>query len=122
MIKQKTEENKYHKIITKLHICHRIPERTFKFKGHYFPVCSRCTGIITGSLSFFFYLYCDLQYSLILLMLSIILMIPSFVDGYTQLIGLRESNNTLRFFTGFICGLGLSTFLIMFFKLLEIGI
>ena len=38
---------------------------------------------------------------------QILLLIPAVVDGTSQLKGLRESNNYLRFFTGLIGGLGL---------------
>jgi len=38
-------------------------------------------------------------------------MIPAFLDGFTQLISLRESNNTIRFFTGLIAGIGLAILL-----------
>ena len=42
-----------------------------------------------------------------LILFSILLLIPAVVDGTSQLKGLRESNNYLRFFTGLIGGLGL---------------
>jgi uncharacterized membrane protein len=32
---------------------------------------------------------------------------PTFIDATTQLLGLRESNNKLRFTTGLIAGFGL---------------
>ena len=35
------------------------------------------------------------------------MVLPTFTDGFTQLLGLRESNNTLRFTTGLLGGLGL---------------
>ena len=28
--------------------CHRMPERSFFFKGYQFPVCARCTGVAIG--------------------------------------------------------------------------
>ncbi len=28
--------------------CHRMPERSFFYKGHQFPVCARCTGVSIG--------------------------------------------------------------------------
>jgi uncharacterized membrane protein len=36
------------------------------------------------------------------------MIIPTFLDGYTQLIGLRESNNILRLLTGLLGGFGLA--------------
>ena len=32
---------------------------------------------------------------------------PTFIDGFTQFLGFRESNNTLRFSTGLIAGVGI---------------
>lgn len=94
--------------------CHRIPERTFKFKKWYFPICSRCTGIYMG---YFSLLLLDISIpinaSYYLVFIGLTLVIPTFLDGYTQYCGLRMSNNNLRFFTGFIAGLG--SFIIMIF-------
>ena len=42
-------------------------------------------------------------------MLSIL--IPVGIDGFTQLLGFRESNNNLRFITGFVGGIGLIIFM-----------
>jgi uncharacterized membrane protein len=36
------------------------------------------------------------------------MIIPTIIDGTTQLSGFRESNNTLRFCTGLIGGIGLA--------------
>lgn len=93
--------------ITK-YMCHRRPDRTFSYKGHYFPVCARCTGFYTGLILFVIYNilnHVDLSFNLFLI--SLILMIPAFIDGFTQYLGLRESFNTLRFVTGVIGGIGL---------------
>jgi len=89
-------------------ICHRKPERTFNIKGHYFPVCSRCTGIHIGAIFYYllvYFLYID--YNIYLISMASLMAIPTFIDGFTQLLGYRESNNTLRFFTGLLAGIGL---------------
>lgn len=94
---------KYSKIL-----CHRIPERSFHYKNHQFPVCARCTGFYTGLLVFLIYnSFFTINYNLNLFLISIILLIPAGVDGFTQFLKLRESNNNLRFVTGFIGGIGL---------------
>jgi uncharacterized membrane protein len=117
MFKENLMESKYYKLITNVTICHRLPERTFNIKGHYFPVCSRCTGLLLGFLSFFIFLYFNhIPYSINLLIFSVLIMFPTVIDGYTQLIGLRESNNALRFFTGLIGGIGMVICMIIFFK------
>ena len=46
-----------------------------------------------------------------MLIISIILLIPTTIDGTTQYLGSRESINSLRFITGFIGGIGLIIFL-----------
>jgi uncharacterized membrane protein len=70
-------------------------------------VCARCFGIYTG------FLIGMIIYPFIKKLddfrtpnkwYLIIALIPMAVDGTTQLIGLRESFNELRFVTGFIAG------------------
>lgn len=90
-------------------ICHRMPNRTFKIKGHYFPVCSRCTGFYIGAFSYFlfvYYFYVD--YTVALIIFAVLMLIPAFIDGITQFFRFRESNNVLRFFTGLLGGVGLA--------------
>lgn len=98
-------------------ICHRMPERTFKIKGTYFPVCARCTGFYIGTFSYFLYVYYFyVDYTLSTILLAVLMLIPTFIDGITQFFNLRESNNILRFFTGLLGGVGLAI-LIKAFKL-----
>ncbi|WP_335645275.1 MULTISPECIES: DUF2085 domain-containing protein [Methanobacterium] len=48
-----------------------MPERTFKIRGHYFPVCSRCTGVYMGAFSYFMYVYLFyVDYTLLLIFLD----------------------------------------------------
>jgi len=90
-------------------ICHRIPERTFNIHGIYFPVCARCTGFYLGAFSYFIYAYFFyIDYTIYLVSLGILMMIPTFLDGFTQLWGSRMSNNTLRLLTGLLGGVGLA--------------
>jgi uncharacterized membrane protein len=99
------------KLITQF-ICHRIPERTFNFRGCYFPVCSRCTGLYIGVFLCLCYLnLCFIDYTINLLIISVLMMIPTFLDGITQFIDFRQSNNFLRLLTGLIAGLGLVIFI-----------
>lgn len=101
------------------YICHRIPERSFFIKGHQFPVCARCTGFYTGLIVFLVWnhLY-GINYDINTLIISMALMVPAAIDGFTQYFGSRESTNTLRFATGFIGGIGL----IIFLKIIIRGI
>lgn len=89
-------------------ICHRKPERSFFVKGHQFPVCARCTGFYITLILYFIYTYFFfVDYSSFLIAFAIFLLVPAILDGTTQLFSFRESNNTLRFMTGLLGGLGL---------------
>lgn len=109
-------QNKYLQVIYKIPICHRLPDRTFKIRGHYFPVCARCTGFYLAAFSYFIFAYFFyVQYTVPLIFFAFIMLIPAVLDGSTQLFKLRESNNILRLFTGLIGGIGLA----IFFKALK---
>lgn len=89
-------------------ICHRKPDRSFFIKGYQFPVCARCTGFYISLLLYFIYTYYFfVDYNFTLLTFAILLLIPAGIDGLTQFAEQRESNNTLRFITGLLGGLGL---------------
>lgn len=85
-------------------LCHRKEDRCFKIFGRPFPVCSRCTGLLIGVL--FAFIFIGWSGSLPFL-LGIGLMSPLLIDGTTQALGYRESNNTLRFITGLLFSIGL---------------
>ena len=82
---------------------HQLPERSFSFHGYQFPVCARCCGVLIGELL-----------AVILLILHYIISIPialacmfiMFVDWFIQYIEIKKSNNTRRFLTGILGGLG----------------
>ena len=94
------------------YLCHRRPERSFFLKGHQFPVCARCTGFYTGLVVFLIWnWFFELNHDINTIIISMILMIPVVIDGFTQYFGPRESTNTIRFITGFIGGIGLIIFL-----------
>ena len=94
------------------YFCHRIPERSFFIANHQFPVCSRCTGYYISIFTFlvFSYFY-FLPYSFSSFLIGILLNLPAGVDGLTQFLGYRESNNILRLITGLLGGLGLAIIL-----------
>lgn len=93
------------------YLCHQRPDRSFFFRGHQFPLCARCTGLVVGTISYCIYSYLiPVYYTYELLIISIILQLPYIIDGTTQYLGLRESNNILRFITGFIGAFGLIIF------------
>lgn len=103
-------------------ICHRIPERTFKIGNRYFPVCSRCTGFYIGAFSYFICVYFFyVNYTFQLIFMAFLMMIPTFIDGFTQLNGSRESNNVLRFSTGLMGGIGLAILVKAFKWIILVG-
>ncbi|MCH5586537.1 DUF2085 domain-containing protein [Shimazuella sp. AN120528] len=89
--------------------CHRRADRSLFFKGKQFPLCARCTAIYASYilLPIFAFIHKNIYF----LILGILFQLPMFIDGYTQLLKWRESNNTLRMITGFISGFGQCLFI-----------
>ena len=81
--------------------CHRMSHRSFTVRGRQFNVCARCTGLLAGILAS--PLLTPWRHVSLLLFLSGVAMVA--LDGITQLIGVRESNNLIRVITGFVAGL-----------------
>lgn len=86
--------------------CHGIPDRCFFLWGVPMPICARCTaiyiGLFAGLLAFAAMPWLP-EEPLRMVMYAAVL--PLAVDGITQLLHLRMSNNTLRFGTGLVAGL-----------------
>lgn len=91
------------KILKYMFFCHRLPERSFFFRGKQFPICARCTGILCGYFLGIIYVLLHKNISLILFLL---LMFPIGLDGIGQLYGRWESTNIRRFITGILAGIG----------------
>ncbi|MFC0418249.1 DUF2085 domain-containing protein [Cytobacillus solani] len=70
---------------------------------------SRCKGISAGYLFFPILFFIDIHISILL---GLFLNIPMIIDGLTQKLKFRMSNNGLRFLTGVICGLGQSILIV----------
>lgn len=88
--------------------CHRKPDRCLTIRGKPMPICARCFSILMG------YLFIPILFSIptIPIWYSIILQIPMLIDGITQYLKWRNSNNYLRVTTGLMSGLGLSIFVV----------
>ena len=84
--------------------CHRMPSRSFFFRGKQFPVCARCTGTYLGFLSAPLFIFDVIYFNWLW---SILLILPTVIDGLTQAYMNRESNNILRLITGLMYGVGL---------------
>lgn len=82
--------------------CHQKPERSFTFNGYQFPICARCTGIIIGEiLGIIVFVKRHIS-----IKKGMLLILPTAIDGVTQLLRLQESNNTRRFISGILAGIG----------------
>lgn len=101
-------------------ICHRIPNRCFKFNNRPMPICARCLGFYVGLVfglisSILFGIACMFKKVEILIIL-VVFVSPLAIDGTTQLFKFRESNNPLRLITGliagFVCGIGIHYLLV----------
>lgn len=83
--------------------CHQRPDRSFFYKGHQFPVCARCTGVllgqIAGVLTSPFY---TLSWNCICFFCFLM-----FLDWYLQRMKIKESTNIRRLITGMLCGFAL---------------
>ena len=84
-------------------ICHCRPDRSFFWKGKQFPVCARCTGTLVG---FAFLPLFALKVLCLNFIWALILHVPALIDGGTQALKWRESNNILRLATGIALGIG----------------
>ncbi|EKD76506.1 MAG: hypothetical protein ACD_43C00087G0002 [uncultured bacterium] len=89
--------------------CHGLPERSLRWSGKILPICARCTGLWIGyaigaALVWFF---------IFPWWISLILIAPLAIDGGTQAIQLRHSNNNLRLITGVCAGVGEIMFLVV---------
>ena len=89
--------------------CHQREDRSFQIKGWQFPVCSRCTGILTGQLiGIIGYLFgMKIPFWLDICFLTIM-----FLDWYIQYKNIKESNNIRRFITGNLAGIAQISILI----------
>ena len=89
--------------------CHQREDRSFKIKGWQFPICSRCTGILTGQIiSIILYLF-GARISIYMSGLFLLIM---FLDLLIQYKNIKESTNSRRFITGNLAGIAQISLLI----------
>ncbi len=92
--------------------CHQREDRSFKIGGWQFPICSRCTGILTGQIvGLIIYLY-NIR---IPLYIDFLLLFIMFLDWYIQFKEIKESTNFRRFITGNLAGIGQMSIIIKIF-------
>ncbi|MUV37557.1 uncharacterized protein JNUCC1_01363 [Lentibacillus sp. JNUCC-1] len=92
------------KALNILFVCHRLPERSFFYRGRQFPLCARCTGILLGYVIGIVY---GILFGAISFWIAAILMLPFVIDGSIQYAGKLESTNARRFVTGITGGIGI---------------
>ncbi|WP_425491991.1 DUF2085 domain-containing protein [Haloplanus salinarum] len=100
------------KILRPYPLCHSRPDRSLSYRGRYFGLCARCTGMYTsGILTMLTYPVWGASLTPALsILLGVVLLIPGGIDGVTQLIGDRESTNSIRVLTGVLLGVGVVLF------------
>ena len=99
-------------------ICHQLPSRTLQVGGFSLPVCARDTGIYFGVFVSSVYLFmrgrfkADAPPPVGTSILLCFFMLPMLLDALSSYAGLRETNNTIRLFSGIAFGLSLPVFLL----------
>jgi uncharacterized membrane protein len=89
--------------------CHRRPDRSFFIYGKQFPLCARCTAIYASYIVLPFFAFFTVTHYF--LVFGLLLQLPMLLDGGTQLLRWRESNNYLRVITGLLSGIGQCLFI-----------
>lgn len=92
----------YQIILKYMFFCHQLPDRSFFFKGHQFPLCARCTGILIGYIIGIIYIIIFKNLSIVF---ELLLMVPLLIDGTGQYLGYFESTNIRRLITGVLAGI-----------------
>ncbi len=85
--------------------CHKKQDRGIKFLGIGNYLCSRCLGILIGGIVALVLHYIGFHLSF---KISIILTMPLILDGFSQFLGVRNSNNSMRLLTGILFGISLN--------------
>ncbi|HHQ45043.1 MAG TPA: DUF2085 domain-containing protein [Candidatus Altiarchaeales archaeon] len=95
--------------------CHQLDYRSLHLWGVKLAVCARCTGVylgfLIGTLAYPFFRKLDSGEKPPVWLIAVAVF-PMVLDGGTQLIGLRESNNMLRLFTGLLFGACIAPYLV----------
>ncbi len=103
--------------IGKKPICNLKEERAMHFGSFVFILCYRCTFLILGSISAFLFSYLKkMKLSWYLLSMSILCILPCFVDGVLQLTTSYVSTNIVRAISGLCAGFGIGYILYIPFK------
>lgn len=91
-------------------LCHRLPERSFFFRGKQFPICARCTGIMIGYIIAIILAVFGIRIHN--LFIIILFALPLTIDGGLQYKNIIKSTNIRRCITGILFGFALIDFII----------
>jgi uncharacterized membrane protein len=105
-------------LLYKFFKCHRLTSRSFFIRNRQFHLCARCTGLLVGYIvSPLFLLLGEFAARAFIVFCTALIL-----DGTTQILGWRQSNNTLRFATGLGTGATLLAFIwVLIRPVLKLG-
>lgn len=88
-------------------LCNHRPDRGLYIHGYCLPLCARCTGILTGAVAFALLRFvCGWQGDLRHLIIGLLMIAPTGIDGVAEYWFGIESNNPRRLITGLVAGVG----------------
>lgn len=82
--------------------CHQREDRSFFIGEWQFPICSRCTGILSGQIIGLIIYITGIYIPFWLDFLFLVIM---FLDWYIQYKNIKESTNVRRWITGSLAGI-----------------
>lgn len=94
-------------------VCHQFSSRSLFIDNIVLPICSRCSGIYTGffiTAVILFIMYRKKENDLpplYVLIIFALFFLSTIIDGIASNFGLYNTNNNLRFITGFLGGLSI---------------
>ncbi|MBC8390054.1 MAG: DUF2085 domain-containing protein [Actinobacteria bacterium] len=103
-------------------VCHQLPARSLQIGDIILPVCARCSGIYIGffiSAIVLFILFRKRENGLPPLYIIVILalfLISTISDGIISNFASFNTNNTIRFITGYLCGIAMITIIYPIFN------
>jgi len=100
-------------------LCNKNKDRAPRIGEFVFPLCWRCSGVILG---LFIAMLCRKVFpamECIPLLFAMLLTFPLIIDGTTQYITKKESNNMRRFVTGILFSMGTAMISWSYVKILR---
>ena len=95
------------KYLGKVPLCNNRADRGIYINGFCLPLCSRCTGILTGAVAGTIILKAGKKkLSQVTGLAGVAMLVPTAVDGVVEYVYGKESTNKRRLVTGLIAGVG----------------